>query len=283
MVAPPKLPVRFRPGMHRLDCRQPVGLRPSLVEADIDPTSAVICSMTSRSLVTASNEEVIAVSVSWIRFPIWDKWGELTRFWIAAEAALAAEHRRWTELPISEKDTIKITDPSNRTGFACSFNDYLSALGNEHRLYSMLIAAYIGLIEEHGRDTIEYMLSIKGCSRSAFPRLNANDPAAEAAEDYIRKNSVEVWGAELLKAAGWDWERLDCEKASLIEVFAIRNLTAHGLSAFNTSAENRIKAAGAQTCRWIVGQPVLLSRTLFGDYLKDLRAFARTISDAAAH
>lgn len=218
----------------------------------------------------------------WVRFPIWDRWRELTRFWIASKSAFMAERGRWTTLPIVNPNDIKISDQSGRTGFECTLDDYLTALDNKHLLYSMLLAAYIGLVEDHGRDIIEHLISTRNFSRSSFPGMDTTVPVDEAAEKFIKDYSVERWGSICLQTLGWSWSTLVCGKAAIVEIFAVRNIITHGLMIFNQTAANRIQNAGGQSSRWVVGQRVVLDRAVFGDYLHDLRAFARCLADASA-
>lgn len=218
----------------------------------------------------------------WVRFPIWDRWGELTRFWIVSETALAAERARWTSLPVLNPNEIKIIDPSGKTRFECDLIDYINGLNSYHILYSMLLMSYIGLVEEHGRNVIEYLVATKGLDHSNFPGLDASLPVGNAAEDYIKKYNVEHWATKILESLGWSWSRMKCSKSAVVEIFAIRNIVSHGLVNFNQTAANRISGVGDACTRWAVGSPVVLDREIFGDYLHDLREFARCLANASA-
>lgn len=217
----------------------------------------------------------------WVRFPIWDRWGKLTRFWIVAESAFAAEKARWTSLPVLNPNEIKIIDPSGRTRFECDLSEYVAGLDSHHLLYSMLLTSYIGLVEEHGRDIIEYNITEKGLDYRNFPGMNTDIPARGAAEEYIKKQNVEQWGTRCLDVLGWSWSDVNCTQAAIVEVFAVRNIVAHGLENFNQTAANRIANVGGTSKRWTVGQPVILDRDTFGDYLHDLREFTRCLANAS--
>ncbi len=218
----------------------------------------------------------------WIKFPTWDRWGELTRFRIAIEAASAAEHSRWETLPIENPAAVTIADPVDGSDFRCSLEAYKTALSSTHQLYSMLLGAYAGLIEEHGRSLIEYALSVKHVPRTAFQNISLTNPADEAAEDYIRSMNVEFWGQRYLDLKERSWNDVGGGKAGVVEAIALRNITSHGLRAINTKAFNRMTAAGCDITKWPVGKDVTLNRPTFNECLQNLRAFGRVLSDIAA-
>lgn len=220
--------------------------------------------------------------MAWVRFPTWDRWKEVTQFRTACEAALAAEHARWASLPIDNPDTVLVKDPVQGGSFTCSLSEYKQAINNTNLLYSMLLASYAGLIEEHGRNLIEYAITTKNIQRAAFPNLHASDPIEEAAENYIRSAPIEAWGTKFLALKGWGWSDVDGGQAGVVEAIAIRNLTAHGLTEVNTTAFNRMMAAGCPSSLWSIGQRVSLDRSTFERLLQSLRAFGRKLSDCAA-
>lgn len=219
----------------------------------------------------------------WARFPIWDRWRDLTRFWIASESAIASELDRWTTLPIVNPETVIVNDPTGETEFQCSLADYKAALKDRHRLYSMLLAAYTGLVEEHGRNMIEYAIAVKGTPRQHFPGLDLQTAPDHAAQQYVKSASVEAWGGKYLELARRSWADVDGGKLGVVEAFTVRNLTAHGLLNFNQTAINRLVGAGANPPRWAIGDALAVDRKLFREFVWTLRAFGRAVSDVGAN
>lgn len=220
--------------------------------------------------------------MAWVRFPTWDRWKEVTQFRTACEASLAAEHARWANLPIHNPDAVLVKDPVQGGSFTCSLTEYKDAINNTHLLYSMLLAYYTGLIEEHGRNLIEYAITAKNIQRTAFPGLHATAPIEEAAENYIRAAQIEAWGAKFLALKGWSWADVEGGQAGVVEAIAMRNLTTHGLTKVNASTFNRMTAAGCSPALWPTGHQVSFDRATFERFLQNLRAFGRRLSDCAA-
>jgi hypothetical protein len=219
----------------------------------------------------------------WTRFPVWDKWRDLTRFWIAAETAISAERSRWESLPIRSDSEITIIDRTGVTEFSCNLDEYKTTLNNDHQLYSMLLSSYIGLVEEHGRNLVAHALSASNRPASDFPGLDARLPTNEAAEHYIRCVPVEAWGQAYLGLGLKDWTNLAGGKYGLVEAFVIRNLVSHGLSSISQTAFNRLSACGENAIGWSVGDQVIMDRTKFRHLQWNLRDFARAVAGVGAN
>lgn len=221
--------------------------------------------------------------MGWVRFPVWDRWGELTRFRIALEASIASEHNRWSTLPIKHLEAATITDPVSGGDFECSLADYKAALANTTLLYGPLLGSYSSLVEYHGRNLVEYALSNKGIPRSKFKNMTANGSDESAAEGYVKAVPVEVWGADYLALKSRSWTDVGGGLAGIVEATVLRNLTSHGVDAVNMSAHNRLVAAGCDPTKWPVGVPVSLDRERFNTCLSNLRSFARAMATCAAN
>lgn len=219
----------------------------------------------------------------WIRFPIWDRWRELTRFHLACEMALDAYKSYFEAFPVMNSDAIKIRDPSGSSKFSCSYTNFLTTLKDNEQLYRVLLPSYIALLEEHGRNLIEEMITRKNVPPSVFGRRSSTATAAQIAEAYIRKTNVETWGNTILVTCGRNWSYVNPGLNVLVEAFVVRNLIAHGLLKYNQSAINRIAGLGAGPLRVTVGQGIALNKVRFQEYIVVMRSFGRGISGAVAN
>lgn len=108
----------------------------------------------------------------WDRFPVWDRWGELTRFVMAARTAIRMEARRWSELHVKDPETTTIIDPTGKTKFQTALPPYIAALENEHPFNAMVTQSYFGLLEDHAKEVVRLpaILGLSGLSaaQSAF-------------------------------------------------------------------------------------------------------------------
>lgn len=212
-----------------------------------------------------------------MRFPIWDQWGELTRFLLASEMALASYAIYLETLPIRDRGDAIIKDPSGDSKFQCSFDDFLGTLKKEEQLYKVVLPSYVALLEEHARNLIEYLILNRNVSASSFNSIATQSPD-QTAESYILNTGVEVWGAVILKTGDRDWSDVDGGLPILVEAFAVRNLISHGLYSFNEKAINRLKNVGVP--RVALGEQISLNKVKFHEYLATMRAFARALAGA---
>lgn len=154
--------------------------------------------------------------MSWYRFPVWDRWGDLTRFRVALENALVNERALWDRCTSENHCFATSIYPDTPTQFQCSVSDYKISLNNDHCLYSMLLTAYTGLVEEHARNLLEYLLTEKNTPRTDFPGMNASCPANQAAEKFIKENNIEIWSDAIFKSVRRSWGELNCKKSIIV-------------------------------------------------------------------
>ena len=219
---------------------------------------------------------------NWVRYSMWDRWRELTRFRVACEMALASYKIYVTGFPVSADAPLIIRDPSADSNFRCDLDEFKRTLDDEAALYRILFPSYVGLVEDLGRELVERLIFDKGLPRSAFPGLASTGDLADAAEMYITGVAIEVWGDAILVAGNRDWSSIKGGKRAVVQAITVRNLLAHGLPAFNQKAVNRIAAAAGRRIALEPGDPVSLNKKKFASYTSTLRTFARLLADAVS-
>jgi hypothetical protein len=217
----------------------------------------------------------------WVRYSMWDRWRDLTRFRLACEMALDSYKTYVNEFPLSSTAPLIVHDPSGDTGFKCDLGDFKQVLNDGEMLYHTLYPTYVALIEDLARELIERLITEKGVARSKFPGLKAGD-AVEAAEAYVMSVPVEAWADVILGAGGRDWSKLKGGKRAVVEAITVRNLCAHGVPVFNKKAINRIEAAPGTKAVPREGGPIRLDKKRFAAYTATLRTFARALADSVA-
>lgn len=246
------------------------------------PDSLVLARRLMGVMVWSLLLELLGTQMAWVRFPIWDRWGELTRFLLASEMALASYANYLETLPITDKGGATIKDPSGDSKFQCSFDDFLMTLKDEEQIYKVILPSYVALLEEHARNLIEELIVKKGVPASTFNNTatpkGVTQPPDQIAESYILTTPVEVWGKIILKTGSRDWSDFDGGLLILVEAFVVRNLIAHGLNSFNDTAFNRLNNVSPP--RVTTGQKVTLNKVIFQEYLATMRAFARCLAGA---
>ncbi len=218
---------------------------------------------------------------SWVRYSMWDRWRDLTRFRLACEMALDSYKTYVNDFPVSSAASLVIHDPSGDSGFKCDLDDFKNVLNDGQALYRTLFPTYVALIEDLGRELVERLVTEKGLARTRFPGMKAGE-AAEAAESYVTGVAMEVWGDAILRAGGRNWSALKGDKRAVVEAVTVRNLCAHGVPVFNRKAVNRIAAAAGRKAAPREGDPIKLDKKRFAAYTATLRAFARALADSVA-
>lgn len=197
----------------------------------------------------------------WVRYSMWDRWRDLTRFRLASEMALAAYKAYVNDFPVTSPAALTVHDPSGDSQFKCGLDDFKTVLNDEEALYRTIFPSYVALTEDLARELVECLVTDKGTPRSTFASMPATGDLADAAERYVSITAVEVWG----------------------EAITVRNLCAHGIPVFNRTAVNRITAAAGRAIAIKEGDPIRLDKKRFTAYTATLRALARTLADGVTN
>lgn len=208
---------------------------------------------------------------------VWQRWKELTRFRLACEMALSAYRKTFSELPFRNIADATVFDQNGPTRFECSHREFLDSLQDDTRLYQLLLVAHVSLVEEFGRVVVSEIVDQQLAPRSAFPGLDPNKSASDAADDYIRRCNVEAWGGALLTAAGRDWGIVPGGAGAVVHAFVARNIIAHGATTYNQTAVNRLNGVASGAFAIVSGAPFVLPRDSFQLHLSRLRNFARVV------
>ena len=219
----------------------------------------------------------------WVRYSMWDRWRDLTRFRLASEMALASYKVYVNDFPVTSPAALTVHDPSGDSGFKCGLDDFKLVLNDNEVLYRTIFPSYVALTEDLARELVERLVTNKGISRATFTTLPATGNLADAAEHYVSITAVEVWGEAILKAGGRDWSDVKSGKRGVVEAISVRNLCAHGIPVFNRAAINRIRAAAGRGIAIKAGDPIRLDKKTFAIYTATLRTFARTLADGVTN
>ena len=221
--------------------------------------------------------------MAWVRYGMWDRWRDLTRFRFACEMALSSYRTYVNGFPITSTAPLVMTDPAG-SNFKCDLADFTGVLNDEQQLYRVLFPSYVGVVEELGRELVETLHVKKGVQRTAFVGLDPAAPIDQAAEHWITGTPVEAWGATILKLGGRGWSSFKGGRRGVVEAVTVRNLCAHGIPVFNQRALNRLAAASTPTQKLpALGDAIVLDRPTFSRHVATLRGFARSMADAAAN
>ena len=221
--------------------------------------------------------------MAWVRYEMWDRWRDLTRFRFASEMALASYRTYVNSFPITSTAPLLMTDPSG-SAFKCDLTDFTAVLNDVQQLYRVLFPSYVALVEDLGRELVETACILKGAPRTAFVGLDAVAPIDSAAEHWVTGAPVEVWGAALLKVGGRNWSSLKGGRRGVVEAVTVRNLCAHGIPVYNQKAINRLAAASTPSQKLpALGEPIVMDRATFTRRVANLRGFARSIADGVAN
>lgn len=216
---------------------------------------------------------------SWVRYSMWDRWRDLTRFRIACEMALCSYKTYVNDFPVSSPSPLIVHDPSGDSGFKCDLNDFKQILNDGEALYRTIFPNYVALTEDLARELVERLMTDKGLARTHFPGMNGGDTP----EHYVTAVAMEVWGEAILKAGGRDWSGIKGGKRAVVEAVTVRNLCAHGIPVFNKKAINGISAASPRKIALKDGDPIRLDKKRFTAYTATLRAFARALADSVTN
>lgn len=219
----------------------------------------------------------------WVRYSMWDRWRDLTRFRLACEMSLASYRSYVNDFPVTSPAELVVHDPSGDSSFKCGLDDFKNVLNDSEVLYRTLLPSYVALIEDLARELIERMLTEKGVARGQFVGMQQTGDAADAVERYVSTTAVEVWGEAVLKASIRDWSGVKGGKRGVAEAVTVRNLCAHGVPVFNRKAINRLTTAAGSNVTIKEGDPITLDKKKFSTYTANLRAFGRFLSDAVTN
>lgn len=218
-----------------------------------------------------------------MRYSMWDRWGNLTRFRLACEMALDSYKTYVNGFPASSETPIIIYDPSDDSAFKCNVQEFSNVLNDEEALYRTIFPSYVALVEDLARDLIEELIKEKGISRSEFCGMDKKTDIGDGVERYIQTTPVENWGDKVLKLGAREWSGVKHGKRGVVEAVTIRNLCAHGVPVFNRKAINRIAASTESKLHINVGDPVKLNKKSFTKYVSILRNFSRALADGVAN
>lgn len=219
----------------------------------------------------------------WVRYSMWDRWRDLTRFRVACEMALGSYKSYVNDFPVTSEAKLTVHDRSGDSAFKCDLDDFKQVLNDNEVLYRNIFPSYVALTEDLARELIEKLIAEKGMIRTNFAGMPQIGDLPEAAEHYITGTAVEVWGDAILKAGSRDWSGIKGGKRAVVEAISVRNLCAHGIPVFNRKAVNRMTTAAGRKIAIKEGDPIRLDKKKFATYTATLKAFARCLADAAAN
>ena len=219
----------------------------------------------------------------WVRYSMWDRWRDLTRFRLACEMALDSYKSYVNDFPVTSTAELTVHDPSGDSGFKCGLDDFKLVLNDGEVLYRTIFPSYVALTEDLARELVERLVTDKGIARTTFSTMAPTGDLTDAAERYVSITPVEVWAEAILKAGSRSWSSVKGGKRGVVEAITVRNLCAHGIPVFNRTAVNRIKAAAGRPIAIKEGDPILLDKKKFATYTATLRAFARAMADAVTN
>ena len=220
---------------------------------------------------------------NWVRYGMWDRWRDLTRFRFACEMALESYRNYVNGFPVTSSAPLVVEDPAG-SAFRCDLDDFVSVLNDNQQLYRVLFPSYVALAEDLARELIETLATSKGAALVCFPGIDSSVPIEEAAERWISDTPVEVWGAAILKSGDRGWSSFRGGRRGVVEAVTVRNLYAHGIPVFNRKAVNRLAAVSTQSQRLPnVGDQIILDRATFSRHLATLRAFSRAMAHGVAN
>lgn len=221
--------------------------------------------------------------MAWVRYGMWDRWRDLTRFRFACEMALSSYRTYVNGFPITSTAPLVMTDPAG-SNFKCDLADFTGVLNDEQQLYRVLFPSYVALVEDLGRELVETLHIKKGVQRTSFAGLDPASSIDQAAEHWITATPVEAWGATILKLGGRGWSSFKGGRRGVVEAVTVRNLCAHGIPVFNQRALNRLAAASTPAQKLpALGDAIVLDRATFSRHVATLRGFARSMADVAAN
>lgn len=215
----------------------------------------------------------------WVRYGMWDRWRDLTRFRVASEMALASYRTYVDGFPITAEGALTVRDPSGESNFRCDLDDFRAVLADGEALYRTVFPAHVALVEDLARELVERLVSAKGAERSIFAGMPSTGDLADDAERYVTATPVEQWGEAILRAGGRGWRSFKGGKRGVVEAVTVRNLCAHGIPVYNRKAVNRIALAGARPAPPVEGDPISLDKPGFTSRVSTLRLFARAMAD----
>ncbi len=221
--------------------------------------------------------------MAWVRYNMWDRWRDLTRFRFACEMALDSYRTYVNGFPITSAAPLVVADPGG-TAFRCDLADFVAVLNDTEQLYRVLFPSYVALVEDLGRELVETLHTNAAINRTAFAGLDPAGPIDQAAEQWITATPVEAWGATILRLGGRGWSSFKGGRRGVVEAVTIRNLCAHGVPVYNQKALNRLTGASTATQKLpALGERIVLDRTHFSRHVATLRGFARSIADGVAN
>lgn len=221
--------------------------------------------------------------VGWVRYSMWDRWRDLTRFRLACEMALASYKVYVNDFPVTSPAALTVHDPSGDSAFKCGLDEFKQVLNDNEALYRTVFPSYVALTEDLARELVERLVGDKGIARTHFAGMPRTGDLADAAERYVTDTPVEVWGEAILTAGSRDWSKIKGGKRGVVEAITVRNLCAHGIPVFNTKAVNRITAAAGRNIAIKEGDPIRIDKKRFTTYTATLRAFARVLADGVTN
>lgn len=142
---------------------------------------------------------------------VWAEWGRLTRFLISTRTAYTRE--------IQDLRSFRGNTTVSADGPSIPLSEYLAALADTEILHASVLFHTYALAEAAA--------------------------AAELGTEVRHLEGIEVWGNELLTAAGASWDEIDGGKLGAVEAAVARNAVAHGSRRVDSLAAKRLRKAGS--------------------------------------
>lgn len=214
---------------------------------------------------------------NWIKAPIWNEWGELTRLQFSGQIAFGTEIETWSDVPGNSAD-IFFKDGVSGADYKTSVNNHVSALGCDSIFMSLIFLRSYSLLERHSK-FVRYIL------KNQLWSLMDGD-VTSAHQDIIDNVSLsggfDAWSEALMNDVRQPWDLVYKGKAGLNEVSIIRNALVHGRTQMAQDLLTKAANLGA-ALPFQVGERIRINLPLVHEYRGRIRSFCRIITDGMVH
>ena len=181
---------------------------------------------------------------------LWGEWGRVTRFLECTRIAFRRELSIWEGPEIANATQVRLRTVDGHSQFAVTGEQHIATL-QDHELLHFIVLSY------------SYSL----CERFARVSMGKSET------DQL-SGGIEQWGAQLLSAAGHDWEKVEGGLSAAIEVAVARNFIAHGARVIDHSITERFHRARVD-CPWQEGEEMNLDYEQVERYRACLKSLMR--------
>ena len=138
--------------------------------------------------------------VGWVRYSMWDRWRDLTRFRLACEMSLASYRTYVNDFPVTSEASLTVHDPSGDSGFKCGLDDFKTVLNDAEALYRTIYPSHVALVEDLARELVERLLvDVAGMGSDEYR------PWDQVADDpLVERLLLEMQGAARVALTGSD-------------------------------------------------------------------------------